>query len=160
MVCLSPGRSGFARYALADVVDHRDLDHGFGALVEGLVVACESSVEHQPTDSPLHDPTARHDREAADLLVSVDDFGVDAEGCGVFDELVLEAGVDQCFYYRGVICFGLVDCGYSGVVVGDGGGEDDHGEEQAEGVGDDGPLPAGRAGLSPFSVLERWPGQG
>lgn len=129
MICLSPGRGGFVRYAFADVVDHCDLDHGFGALVEGLVVACESAVEHQPADGPFYDPAAWYDGEAADLLVSVDDLGVDAEGGGVFDELVLEASVHPGLYYRGVVGLGLVDCGYSGVVVGDGGGEDDDGEE-------------------------------
>jgi hypothetical protein len=72
----------------------------------------------------------------------VDDLGVDAEGVGVFDELVLEAGIYPGFYYRGVVGLGLPDCGYSGVVVSDGGGEDDYGEEEAERVGDDGPLPA------------------
>src|SRR2546425_10536368 len=43
LVGASPGRCGFVRYALGEVVDRGDVDHCFGAGGRGVVIAGESA---------------------------------------------------------------------------------------------------------------------
>jgi hypothetical protein len=67
----------------------------------------------------------------------VDDLDVDAAGGGVFDDGVLVAGVGPGSGDAGVVGGDVVqDVGAGGGVV-DGGGCNQDGEEEAEGVGDD-----------------------
>lgn len=97
-------------------------------------------MEHDPSESAFHDPPPLDDVEASDLGVPRDDFGVDADFGGVFDELGLEAGVHPGLGDRRVQGFDLVQHLDAGLVLGDGGRDDDHREEQAERVGDDASL--------------------
>jgi hypothetical protein len=69
--------------------------------------------------------------------IASDDFGVDAEGGGVFDKLILEALIEPGLGYRGMDGLGLVDRSHAGGVLGDGGGEYDDGEQEAAHVRDD-----------------------
>jgi hypothetical protein len=94
-------------------------------------------VQHDPAEAAFDDPSPFDHREPFDLWVFGDDLDIDAEGGAVFDDLVLEAGVDPGLGQGRVGGFGLfqqVDA--DGVVAAAGGGDDD-GEEQAEGVGND-----------------------
>lgn len=70
------------------------MDHGLGAGSEGLVVAGETTVEHDPTDTSLYYPAPFHDVKSANSRIPVDDFDVDSEAGAVFDDGVLEPGVD------------------------------------------------------------------
>ncbi|GAB1331897.1 hypothetical protein ACE1SV_62360 [Streptomyces sennicomposti] len=70
------------------------MDHRLGAGGEGLVVAGQAAVHLAPTDTPLHHPAPLHDLKAAALRIPVDDFDVESEDGAVFDDGILEAGVD------------------------------------------------------------------
>lgn len=48
-------------------------------------------MEHQPADGSFDDPSSFEHAEASFTGVTSDALGVDAEGGGVLDELVLEA---------------------------------------------------------------------
>src|SRR5712664_3587192 len=113
LVGSSPGRCHLVRYALGKVVNRGDVDHGFGADGAGLVVASESAVHHDPTDTPLHNPAPFYDVKAANSGVSVDDFDVDSELRAVLDDGLLEAGVDPALGDRRVSLLGLVEEAYS-----------------------------------------------
>src|SRR3981081_773284 len=92
-----PGWCGLVRYALGEVVDGGDVDHGFGTGVEGLVVAGKAAAHHDPSDAAFYNPASFDDVEPPDFRVSVDDFDVDSQVRAVLDEGFLEAGVDPAF---------------------------------------------------------------
>src|SRR5207247_130859 len=108
----------------------------------GFVVSGESAVEHDPAQSSFHDPSTRYGCEAFDVWVSGDDFDVDTEVGTVFDHGVFEPGVDPGFGDGRVGGFGVVEQVRADGVVADTGGGDDHGQQEAEGVGDDSPFTA------------------
>lgn len=92
---------------------------------------------HEPAEGAFDDPPSFDHRESPDLWVFGDDLDVDAEGGAVFDDLVLEAGVDPGLGQAWMSGFSLVEqVDADGVVAGAGGGDDDR-EEQAEEVGED-----------------------
>jgi hypothetical protein len=51
-------------------------------------------MHHDPADTSLDDPASFDDVESANSRLSVDHFDVDAEIGSVFDDGVLEPGVD------------------------------------------------------------------
>ncbi len=123
-------------------VGHGDVDHGFRACGKGFVITGESAVEHEPAVGPLHCPAFRDRCESPAPGGALDDFEVDAEGGGVLEEVFAVAGVDpdladrgmggRCLVEEGLACGGVLDAGRG----------DQDGQQQAEGVGDDAPLPA------------------
>lgn len=138
----APGWGGFVGDAFAGVVDHRYVDHGFGAGGQGLVVTDEAAVEHEPSEGALDYPASLEDVEAAGVGIAMDDLGVDAQGGGVVGELLLEAGIDPGHSDRRMVGLGLVQDLDAGLVLRDGRGTDGHGQQQAERVGGDTPFAA------------------
>src|SRR3954453_13172970 len=134
---VSPGWGGFGGEAFGEVVDHRDGDHAGGVVGSGFVVAYEAAVVHEPAQRALDHPSTFDHAEAFRLRVVGDDLDVDAQAGTVFDELVLETGIDPRLGQGGVGGGGLVEEVHADRVVADVGGSDDDGEQQAEGVGDD-----------------------
>lgn len=118
------------------------MDHRFGAGREGLVVAGEAPVHHDPTQTSLDNPASFNDMKAANSGVSLDDFDVDSEICAVLNDGVLEAGVDPALGDAGVGLLRLVEKAYSYGVFREARGSDGHCEEQADRVGEDASLPA------------------
>lgn len=108
----------------------------------GLVVAGQTSVQHQPAEAAFHHPPALDRGEALCLGVTRGDVQADAEPGGVFDGAGLEAGVGPCCGQVRVGGLGLVQQSNADGVVGGRGGGDDDGQDEAEGVGDDAALAA------------------
>ncbi|GAA1279633.1 hypothetical protein GCM10009646_78310 [Streptomyces aureus] len=73
-------------------------------------------MQHDPTDTSLYNPASFHDVKSANSRVSVDDFDVDAQVGAVFDDGILESGVDPAglkYRIRPLICgFVAVSTGY------------------------------------------------
>jgi hypothetical protein len=113
----------------AGVVDHRDVDHGFGAGGQGFVVAGEAAVEHEPAEGAFDHPASLNDVEASDIGIAVNDLGVDAQVCTVVGELLVEAGVDPRQGGAGGDRFGLVEDADAGLVLRGGRGADGDGQE-------------------------------
>lgn len=70
-----------------DEVDHRYVDHDFGAVWVGFVVAGEAAVVHEPAEGPLDDPASRNHLETLLGGVAADDFDVDAQAGAAVDGL-------------------------------------------------------------------------
>lgn len=75
-------------------VGHGEVDHGFGAVRVGFVVADKAPVEHQPAVGPLDRQPFRYQDEAPGPGGASGDFHVDAEGGGMFDEVLAVAAID------------------------------------------------------------------
>lgn len=105
------------------------MDHGLGAAGQGLIVAGETAVHHDPSDTPLHYPAPLDDMKAAGFRVSVDDLDVDSKLRPVLNDGVLEAGVDPDLGNGRVGLLGLVEELYSCGVLGQACGGDGYGEE-------------------------------
>jgi hypothetical protein len=100
-------------------------------------------VQHEPAEGAFDDPASFDHGESLDGGVFRDDLDVDAQAGAVFDDLVLEAGVDPGLAQRRVSGFGVIEQVDADGVVADAGGGDDDGEQQAEGVGDDAAFTSG-----------------
>lgn len=124
-------------------IDHGEVDHGFGAVWVGFVVAGEAAVVHEPAEGPLDDPPSGNHLEAFDARLALDDFDVDAEGGSVVDDFGAVTGVGPGLGDAGV---GLGDVGEqvdaAGVVRQAHGGDPD-GQEETEGVDADMAFAAG-----------------
>ncbi len=95
---------------------------------------------HEPAEGAFDDPAAGLDVEAAGGGVALDDFEVDAEVGGLFHGFGFVAVVGPGFDDGGVALADLSqELGAGGGVV-DAGGGDGHGQQEAEGVGDDVPF--------------------
>ncbi|MDQ0765541.1 hypothetical protein QF027_008176 [Streptomyces canus] len=130
------------RYAFGEVVDRGDVDHGFETGGEGLVVAGETAVHRDPTNTSLYYPVSLYDVKCALILVSADYFDVDSEAGAAFDDDNFEAGVDPTLGDGWVLLLRLVEEAYSQGVFREAGGGDGHGEDEADGVGEDAAFPA------------------
>jgi hypothetical protein len=97
-----PGDGVLSGEAAGHQVGHREVDHGFGAVWVGFVVAGQAAVEQQPAVGPLHRPPFRDRSESPDPGGAPDDFEVNAEGSGVFDEVFAVTAVDPGFAQAGV----------------------------------------------------------
>lgn len=121
---VAPGDGVLTGEAAGHEVGHREVDHGFGAVGVGFVVACQASVQHQPAVGPLNRPPLRDRGEAPGPGGALDDLQVDAEAQG------------------GVVDGGLLQESSAGGGVLHGGRGDQYRQQQAEGVGDDAALAA------------------
>ena len=74
-------------------VDHREVDHGFGAVWVGLVVTGEAAVMDEPAETSLDGPAPRDHCEAAGSRGSLDGVDVDAEAGAVVDGGGAVAGI-------------------------------------------------------------------
>jgi hypothetical protein len=74
----------------------------------GLIIPDESAMQHQPAQGPLHHPAPFDDVEASGFGVSGYDLGIDTQGGGVLDELVLESGVNPGLDDGGACGFDLI----------------------------------------------------
>src|SRR3954469_19377798 len=92
---------------------------------------------HEPAQGAFDDPASFDHAEPFDLRVFGDDLDIHAKFGAVFDGFDLESGIDPGLGQGGVAGGGLVEQIVADGVVADAGGGDDHGEQQAEGVGDD-----------------------
>jgi hypothetical protein len=75
---------------------------------QGLVVAGETSVKHEPAVGPFDRPPFRDRCESPGPGGAGGDFHVDAEGGGVFDEVLAVAAVDPHLADAGVFGGDLV----------------------------------------------------
>ena len=139
---VAPGDGGLAGEAAGHQVGHGEMDHGFGAVRMGLVVARQAAVQHQPAIRPLHRPALRDRGESPGPGRALDDFEVDPEDGGVLDEVLAVAAVDPDLAQAGMVGGSLVQEGFPGGGVPDAGRGDQHRQQQAEGVGDDAALTA------------------
>lgn len=80
---VAPVQGGFTGEASAYDVDHREADHGFGAVRVGLVVAGEAAVVHEPAEGSLDDPASRDHLEALRGGIPVHGIDVPATEQGV-----------------------------------------------------------------------------
>lgn len=98
----------------------------------GLVVAGETAVVHEPAEGPLDDPAPRNHLEALLGRIASGDFDVDAEGGAVFDDLGAVARVGPCLRDTRVVCGDVREYVDAAGIVGDAGGGDQYGQEEAE----------------------------
>jgi hypothetical protein len=89
--CSTPCAGGFGGEPAGHEVDHREVDHGFGSVRMGFVVAGRATVVHQSTQRPFDCPSAWQNGKSRGGGVAADDVHVDAESGGVFDEVLAVA---------------------------------------------------------------------
>lgn len=102
-----------------------------------LVVAGEAAVVHGPAEGPLDDPAPRNHREAILGGVAAGDFDVDAQAGAVLDDLGAVSDVGPGFGDAGVPFGNTSEQIDAACVVGDAGGGDQHGLEEAGSAGAD-----------------------
>lgn len=71
------------------------MDHGFGPVREGLVVAGQAAVMHEPAEGPLDNPTPRNHLEALLGGIAASDFHINAEAGTMVDDFDPLAVVDD-----------------------------------------------------------------
>jgi hypothetical protein len=62
------------------------VDYGFGAVSEGLVVAGQAAVMHEPAEGPLDNPTPRNHLEALLGGIAASDFYINVEAGTMVDD--------------------------------------------------------------------------
>lgn len=113
------------------------MDHGGGAGREGFVVAGQAAVEHEPAQGAFDDAASWQWGEATAAGWALDDLHVDADRGGVLDEVLAVAAVHPELADSGMGDGELVDQRGAGDRVLDGGGGDQDGLQQPEGVDHD-----------------------
>jgi putative transposase len=152
----APVESGFAGESAGHEIDHREVDHGFGAVWVGFVVAGQAAVVHEPADAALDGPPPGDDLESFDAWRALDGMDIDAQAGAVVDGGRAVSGVDPRLGHPGV---GGGDPGEqvdAGRGVGHAGGGDQDGQEQAQCVAAQVPLAADDA----FSGVGALAGEG
>jgi hypothetical protein len=74
----------------------------------GFAVTRRTPVQYEPPVRPLDRPAFRDGGESPGPGGALDDFEVDAEGCGVFDDVLAVAAVDPDLAQGGVVGGGLL----------------------------------------------------
>lgn len=118
------------------------MDHGFGPVWFGFVVAGQASVVHAPPQRAFDGPAAGQNGKSLGGGIAADDVHVDAEGGGVFHEVLAVAAVSPGFADGGMLGGDPFDEGPAGGRVLHAGRGDQHPEEEPDGVDDDAPLAA------------------